>query len=187
MKEKINEAANQLRAGNTILFPTDTIWGIGCDATNPDAVNKIYKIKQRDLGKALVILVESIDDLAIYADKIPEVAWDIVEYAEKPLTVVYEKSKNLANNVCAEDGSIAIRVVKDEFCKKLIHRLGRPIVATSANISGKESPKSYSTISPTIIASVDHIVDHRQEDKIDLPASQIMKLNEDGTIKIIRK
>ena len=186
-KTKIEDACSALKRGETILFPTDTIWGIGCDATNEDAVAKIYKVKQRDLSKALVILVAKLDDIAIYADKIPEVAWDLVEFAEKPLTVVYEKGKNLASNLTAADGSVAIRVVKDPFCQQLIERYGKPLVATSANLSGKENPTSYNQIDPLVIASVDHIVDHRQEEEIKNKPSQIIKLDENGSIKFIRK
>lgn len=186
-KQLVTETAQKLKSGDTILFPTDTIWGIGCDATNADAVAKIYKIKQRELSKALVVLVAEIDDVAIYADKISEVAWDLLEYTEKPLTVVYEQGKNIAPNLKAKDGSIAIRVVQDEFCKQLIHRLGRPVVATSANISGHPSPSSYSDIDPVIIASTDYIVEYRQEETMKSPPSQIIKLDQDGTIKIIRK
>lgn len=184
---EIKKAVDALKAGKVILYPTDTIWGIGCDATNPAAVQRIYDIKGRDERKALIILVERPEQLNDYVVKVPEIAWDIVEYAERPLTVIYPKAKNIADKLLAEDQSIGIRVVKDEFCQKLIRSFGKAIVSTSANLSGKPSPNSYSEIDPELISQVDHVVDFKKEEKSSSKPSMVMKLGINGEVKILRK
>ncbi len=150
MEKEIQQTAEQLKAGKTILYPTDTIWGIGCDATNSSAVKKIYEIKKRADNKSLIILLDDINKLNLYVVKVPDIAWQIVEYAEGPLTVIYPKGKNIAPELMGEDGSIAIRITKDVFCKKLIYKLGRPLVSTSANISGEDFKGSFSDVSEEI-------------------------------------
>ena len=141
-KEDLKQALDTLKAGGVILYPTDTIWGLGCDATNPEAVEKIYAIKGRDKGKSLIVLLENDYQLEGYVQEVPEVAYQLIEVADKPLTIIYSQAKNLAANVVAEDGSIGIRIVKHPFCEELIKRFRKPIVSTSANISGKRRRKT---------------------------------------------
>lgn len=186
MKEEIKRSADVLRKGGIILYPTDTVWGIGCDATNEGAVQKIFKIKQRSEAKSMIVLVAEPHQVSFYADE-PAVAKDLVEFAEKPLTLIYPKAKGLAKSIIAEDGSIGIRVVKDEFCQQLIDFLHKPIVSTSANISGEPSPGNFSEISDLIKTSVDYVVNLRQEEKGKNTPSQIIKIGMDGLIQIIRK
>ena len=176
-----------LKAGKTILYPTDTIWGIGCDATNSAAVKRIYEIKKRDDHKALIILLDDINKLNLYVVKVPDIAWQIVEYSEMPLTVIYPKGKNLAPELMGENGSIAIRVTKDDFCKKIIHKLQKPLVSTSANISGEAFNGNFSDISEEIKKGVDYTVNYRREEKIKATPSRIIQLELDGEIKFIRK
>jgi L-threonylcarbamoyladenylate synthase len=184
---EIKKAVDALKAGKVILYPTDTIWGIGCDATNAAAVQRIYDIKGRDERKALIILVERPEQLSDYVVKVPDIAWDIVEYAERPLTVIYPKAKNIADKLLAEDQSIGIRVVKDEFCQKLIRTFGKAIVSTSANFSGQPSPNSYSEIEPELISLVDHVVEFKKEMNTSAKPSMVMKLGINGEVKILRK
>ena len=158
MHNDIKKAVEVLKGGGIILYPTDTIWGIGCDATNPDAVAKIYKLKEREDSKSMLVLVDNPNMLNIYLNEVPEIAWDLIELTTKPLTIIYPNAKNLAPNLVAADGSIGIRVVKHSFCEKLIYALRKPIVSTSANISGKPFPKNFNTIDPSIINGVDFVV-----------------------------
>jgi L-threonylcarbamoyladenylate synthase len=185
--KEITEAVEILKTGKTILYPTDTIWGLGCDATNSAAVKKIYEIKKRKDSKALIILIDDMNKLNQYVVKVPDIAWEIVEYSEMPLTVIYPKGKNLAPELMAEDGSVAIRVTKDIFCKKLIYKLGKPIVSTSANISEEAFNGDFSNIKEEIKKQVDLIINHRQSEKIKAKASRIIKLGLDGEIQFIRK
>jgi len=187
MEKEILETAQHLKSGKTILYPTDTIWGVGCDATNGGAVKKIYDLKNRVDSKALIILLDDINKLNLYVVKVPDIAWEIVEFSEMPLTVVYPKGKNIAPELLAEDGSIAIRVTKDSFCKKLIHRLEKPLVSTSANISGTPFNGSFTDIDEAIKKNVDYIVNHRQQEKIAVQPSRIIRLDLDGGIQFIRK
>lgn len=187
MKEEVEKTSALIKEGKTIAFPTDTIWGIGCDATNPEAVAKIFDIKERDESKALVVLIADIGQLWDFVNEIPEIAWDIVEFAERPLTVVYSKAKNLAPKVMAEDGSVAIRLVQDEFCKKLIQRCRKPLIATSANISGKPNPGSFKEIDAAILSKVDYVVNWRLNEKLNNPPSRIIRLEKNGEIKFLRK
>lgn len=187
MKDEVRKAQQVLKAGGLILYPTDTVWGIGCDATNEEAVQKVYALKKRADNKALITLVESDGMMSQYVEQVPDMAWEIVPYAEKPLTVIYPNARNLAKNLIAENGSIAIRVTKDEFCKRLIYNFARPIVSTSANISGEPTPGNFSEISQEILNGVDYVVNWRQEEKTKAQPSTIIRLELDGEIEFIRK
>lgn len=187
MHEDILKAVEVLKAGGIILYPTDTIWGIGCDATNEKAVQRIYQIKNREDSKSMLVLMENPALLDRYVDDVPEVAWDLVEISTTPLTVIYSKAKNLAKNLVASDGSIGIRFTKEEFTRKLLQRFRKPIVSTSANISGEKSPAFFNEISNEIKNLVDYIVEYRQDDTVPAKPSSIIKLGEGGRIEIIRK
>ncbi|WP_167617437.1 L-threonylcarbamoyladenylate synthase [Maribellus sediminis] len=187
MHDAIKKALEVLKGGGVILYPTDTIWGIGCDATNVEAVKRIYSIKKREDSKSMLVLMENPALLDRYVDEVPEVAWDLVEIATTPLTVIYPGAKNLAKNLIAEDGSIGIRFTKEEFTSKLLQRLRRPLVSTSANISGEKSPAFFDEISEEIKNAVDYIVEYRQDDRTPATPSSIIKLGPGGQIDIIRK
>lgn len=187
MHNDIKKAVVVLKNGGVILYPTDTIWGIGCDATNPEAVARIYKIKQREDSKSMLVLMENPALLERYVNDVPEIAWDLVEISTTPLTVIYPGAKNLANNLIAEDGSIGIRFTKEEFTTKLLQRFRRPIVSTSANISGQKSPAFFDEISEEIKSQMDYIVEYRQDDVNPAQPSSIIKLWPGGRIDIIRK
>ncbi len=187
MNNEINEALKVLNEGGVIVYPTDTIWGIGCDATNSEAVKKIYDLKQRDDSKALVLLIHEIGQLQTYVTEVPEIAWDIVEFAEDPLTVVYQNARNLAPNLLAADGSVAIRLCQDEFCQKLLQRFKKPLVATSANISGEPSPKNFAEIDDRVLNQGDYVVNWRREDRENIKPSRIISLGVDGDFKLLRK
>ncbi len=186
MKDEIIQAAKVLMAGGTILYPTDTIWGIGCDATNYKAVVKVYGIKGRLTEKSFIILLDQPEKLLNYVEKVPDIAWDLLKSIETPLTVVYPKAKNLAKNVIAPDGSIAIRIVRDDFCRRLISYFGKPIVSTSANISGDPPPLVFSNISKEIISKVDYVVEVNKNRLNELKPSTIIKINEDGEYIVLR-
>lgn len=181
--EKILET---LKSGGTILYPTDTIWGIGCDATNLEAVQKIFDIKRREPSKSMIILVENEKRLQDLVD-VPEMAWEIMDLSEKPVTIIYETVRNLPDELLAEDGSIGIRVVKHDFCKKLISKLDKPLVSTSANLSGSKSPLKFSDISEEIINSVDYVVEDPEDKVSEFSGSSIIKVWNDGRIKVIRE
>ena len=176
-----------MREGGVILYPTDTIWGIGCDATNEDAVRRVYEIKQRQDSKAMLVLVDSSVKVDFYVQDVPEVAWDLIELADKPLTIIYSGAHNLAANLLAEDGSVGIRVTNEEFSKRLCQQFRKAIVSTSANISGQPSPKSFNEISEEVKSAVDYIVGYRQEETSNPKPSSIIKLDKGGVIKIIRE
>ncbi len=186
MIEKIQNTISHLQKGNTILYPTDTVWGLGCDATNYDAIKKVYKLKKRNQTKTMIILVDSITMLKKYIHKIPEVAYNIIKLSTKPTTIIYDNPINIAENLIATDNTLAIRIPKDNFCQQLIKQFKKPIVSTSANLSDEPTPKHFSQINPQILKEVDHIVNLHQ-DKITNKPSSIIKLGNDGTIKIIRK
>ncbi len=186
MKEELDKALEALKSGKTLLYPTDTIWGIGCDAKNAEAIDKIYQIKERDPSKSMIILIAEDHHLERYIKEVPEVAWEIIDAAEKPLTIVYPNAMYLPDNLTAKDGSIAIRIVKDEFCKKLIQRLKSPLVSTSANLAGEPSPGSFEDISPEILKRVDHVV-NLPASKTGNQSSSIIKLEVNGEITVIRK
>lgn len=182
----LTKAINNLKEGGTILFPTDTIWGIGCDATNEAACQKIMELKQRPEEKSFVLLADSFQMIEKYIPEFPDVCYDLVDLAEKPLTLIYPNAQGLAPSVLAADGSVGIRLTKDPICLKLIRAIRKPIVATSANISGEAHPHCFSEISQVIKDGVDAIVMERLEEKCTTP-SQIIKIGLDSSIQIIRK
>ncbi|WP_374329396.1 L-threonylcarbamoyladenylate synthase [Soonwooa sp.] len=182
----IEKTIESLQNGGTILYPTDTIWGIGCDATNPEAIKKVFDIKHRDANKSMIILVENEKRLQDLVD-VPEMAWEIIDLSEKPVTIVYESAKGLPKEALAEDGSIGIRLVKDDFCKKLISKLNKPIVSTSANLSGDKSPLKFSDISQEIIDAVDYAVEENREKISKYSGSSVIKVWKNGQIKVLRE
>lgn len=184
---EINNAIRILREGGVILYPTDTIWGLGCDATNDEAVKKIFAIKSRIDSKSLLILVDSVGMLERYVKEIPEIAYELTDVSDKPLTIIYPGAKNLAASIPAEDGSVGIRICQDEFCNQLIGRFRKPIVSTSANMSGEPSPSFFADITEKIKQSVDYVVDYKREDREKNLPSPVLKIELNGTIKIIRK
>ena len=187
MEDEIKNCLTVLHSGGTILYPTDTIWGIGCDATNAEAVEKIYRLKKRSENKSMIILLDKAEKIQDYVSVMPEIAWDLIDFTETPLTIIYPNARKLAANVIAEDRSVAIRVVKDEFCSRLIYRFGKPLVSTSANISGQSPPSSYNNIAREIIDGVDFAVDPTQGVQGNFKPSQIIKLEVNGEFRIIRK
>lgn len=187
MENDIQKCLEVLRKGGIILYPTDTVWGIGCDAKNEKAVQRIYEIKKRTDSKSMIILIDHEDQLNKYVRDVPAVAWDLIELSENPLTIIYDDGGSLAPNVLAEDKSVAIRVCKDEFCKKLIYKLGKPIVSTSANISGEPTPQTFDEISDVIKKAVDYVVTLRHHEQKKSQPSKIIRLRNNGEIKIIRK
>ncbi len=182
----MEKALEILKNGGTILYPTDTIWGIGCDATNVEAIQKIFEIKHRDKNKSMIILVENEKRLQSLVD-VPEMAWEIIDLSEKPVTIVYENPKGLPKEILAEDGSIGIRLVKDDFCKRLISKLNKPLVSTSANFSGEKSPMKFSDISQELISAVDFAVEENREKVSQYSGSSVIKIWPDNRIKILRE
>lgn len=187
MNQDIKKATEVLRNGGVILYPTDTIWGIGCDATNEEAVKRVYEIKQRDDSKSMLVLLDNPVKLQSFVEEVPDIAWDLIDLADKPLTIIYDNARNLAPNLIAEDGSIGIRITDEEFSMKLCQQFRKPIVSTSANISGTPAPALFREISEEIKEAVDYIVEYRQNDNQKAKPSSIMKLSKTGTIEIIRK
>lgn len=187
LKEEIKKACEVMQQGGVILYPTDTIWGIGCDATNPEAVKRVYEIKKRADSKAMLVLVDSDVKVDFYVRDVPTVAWDLIEYATKPLTIIYDGARNLAPNLLSEDGSIGIRVTREAFSQQLCFRFRKAIVSTSANISGQPSPTHFAAISEEIKAAVDYIVNYRQDEVGQPKPSSIIKLGKGGEVKIIRE
>jgi len=183
----VEKSLKILREGGVILYPTDTIWGLGCDATIADAVKRIYKIKQRDDSKSLIILVTDERDILKYVAAPDPAVFDFIAQQERPTTIIFQNALNLPDELIAEDGSIAIRIVKDQFCRHLIKRLQKPLVSTSANKSGQPSPQTFLHIDEEIKREVDYIVNWRQDDMAPAVASQIIKWNSDGSHTIIRK
>ena len=184
--QEVKNAVTTLKKGGVILCPTDTIWGISCDATNEKAANKVYAIKARPKDKSFIILVNDEEMLLNYVDKIDPVLHDVLQSYKEPLTIVYEKGKNLPKNVLAADGSIAIRVVKNDFCIELIKQLGKPIISTSANISGIKTPHKYADVSETILEKIDYVVHQQLESHTVAKASTMVKLNEHGDLHVLR-
>ena len=185
-EEDLKNSLKALREGKIILYPTDTVWGLGCDATNAEAIKRIFSIKSRIDSKSLVVLVGSEFMLQRYVKDIPPVASQITSISDKPVTIVYPAGKNFAPGVTAEDGSVGIRITDDPFCIRLIERFRKPLVSTSANISGEPSPAHFREISSSIIGSVDYIVWHRRNDRQKRSASPVIKVEINGEIKIIR-
>ena len=186
MNEDIKKACQVMREGGVILYPTDTIWGIGCDATNEAAVRRVYEIKQRADSKAMLVLVDTPVKVDFYVQDVPEIAWDLIDVADKPLTIIYSGARNLAPNLLAEDGSVGIRVTNEEFSRRLCQQFRKAIVSTSANISGQLSPRNFAEISDEIKSAVDYIVNFRQDEKANPKPSSIIKLGARGEIQIIR-
>ena len=187
MIEDIKAALDVLQKGGVILYPTDTIWGIGCDACNEEAVKKVYAIKNRIDSKSMLVLMENAALIERYVTEIPDVAYDLIELTDKPLTIIFDGARSLAKNLIADDGSIGIRITTEKFSSELIRRFKRPIVSTSANISGKPSPSCFGEIEPEIIEAVDYVVKYRQDDLQKSVPSGIIKLGRSGEIKIIRE
>lgn len=185
-KKEIDNAITILNEGGLILYPTDTVWGIGCDATNKDAVEKIFKLKKRSDKKTMICLVSNQFMLEQYVEKVPEPAYDIMDLSERPVTIIYDNPKDIAVNLIAEDNTLAIRVASDQFCQQLIKKFKKPIVSTSANIAGEPTPGNFSEISELILKGVDYVVNLEQK-KTNASPSSIIKLGNDGTVKIIRK
>jgi len=187
MNEDISKAIEVLQKGGLILYPTDTIWGIGCDATNSEAVKKVYQLKQREDSKSMLVLLDTEAKLNSYMDQVPDMAWDLVDFATKPLTIIYPNAKNLAPNLISDDKTIGIRITKEEFSNKLCQRFKKPIVSTSANITGLPSPSCFNDISEDVKNGVDYIVKFRQEETTNPAPSSILKLGLGGEINIIRE
>lgn len=187
VKEQVFKACEVLKAGGLILYPTDTVWGIGCDATNAEAVAKVYALKQSSDKKSMIVLVENVDRVSLYIDKAPNVAWELIEMTDKPLTLILEGAKGVAVNLVPEEGTLGVRVPNHEFCKKLLHRFMRPIVSTSANISGEPTPLKFTEIPQEIRAGVDMIIDPDMEGQMTRKPSSIIALGEGGQVKIIRE
>jgi len=201
MEQEIQNALNVLRSGGTLLYPTDTVWGIGCDATSEKAVEKIFAVKKRTESKSLIVLVSDESMLNRFVKNVPEIAWDLMDAnrgegdfpSGKPITIIYDAARGIAANALAEDGSLGIRMVKrsseggNDFCHKMIHKFGRPIVSTSANISGMPAPKNFSEVSDEILKSVDYVVNWGQQENRNAQPSSIIKLKENGEFLIIRE
>ncbi len=183
---EIEKAITVLKRGGIILYPTDTVWGIGCDATNAQAIDKIFELKMRAESKSMICLVSDFKMLQQYVEEVPEVAYDILKYATKPTTIIYDRPLRVAENIIATDNTLGIRVARDPFCGKLIRKLKRPIVSTSANISGESTPKNFKEISKAILDGVDYVVNLPLQNKGTKPSS-IIKIGSDSTVKIIRK
>ena len=186
LKEEVRKACEILKNGGIILYPTDTIWGIGCDATNEAAVKRVYELKLREDSKAMLVLLDDVGKLASYVE-VPDVAYELLEVNDKPMTIIYPNAKNLAKNLIAQDRTIGIRITSEAFTKALLYRFRKPIVSTSANISGEPSPKCFAEISDAVKSVVDYVVDFRQEETTNPAPSSIIKLDVGGKIQIIRK
>jgi L-threonylcarbamoyladenylate synthase len=186
-KEDVDQALTALHEGGVILYPTDTVWGLGCDATNEKAIEKVYQIKKRDPERGLLILVEAEGRVERYVEDMPDIAWDLMEVTDKPLTLVYHQAKNLPEKLSASDGSIGIRVTQDPFCQELLKRFKKPIVSTSANISRQSPPANFREIDPAITRAVDYVVQHRQDETKKSSPSSIIRVGPGGEVKVIRE
>jgi len=187
MEEEVKKTVEILRKGGVILYPTDTVWGIGCDATNEAAVKRIYEIKRRADEKSMLVLVDNAERIGGYVKDVPSLAYDLAEMSEKPLTIIYSGAKNLAQNLIAPDGSIGIRITSEAFSKAICYRLQKPIVSTSANISGEPTAAIFPDISDEIKNAVDYIVRYRQNDKKKSAPSSIIKFSSENIVEVIRK
>ena len=187
MHEDVLKALDSLKNGGVILYPTDTVWGLGCDATSEAAVQKIFSIKNRSDAKSMLILLENPALLERYIEEVPNIAWDLIEISTTPLTIIYPGARNLAKSLIAEDGSIGIRFTKESFTRELLGRFRKPLVSTSANISGQPTPSFFGEISAEIKSQVDYIVRYRQDDTTPAKPSGIIKLQVNGQIEIIRQ
>lgn len=186
LQEEIKKSVELLRKGKILLYPTDTIWGIGCDATNSKAVQRLFKIKERDKNKSMIVLLDSIDKLDQYIKKVPPITYDLIKNSSAPLTIVYSGAKNLAKNLIAADGTIAIRIIQGEFCSPVIEQLGKPLVSTSANISGEPSANSFYQINSEIFNKVDHVVEVFRNRVRAVKPSTIIKIEDDGRFTVLR-
>ena len=196
-KDDLQQAVRVLRAGGVIVYPTDTVWGIGCDATNEDAVRKVYALKHREDSKSMLVLLDGAGKLQGYVEHIPDAAWDLLECTAhdrdsqglqpRPMTIIYPGAKNIAPNLIAEDGSIGIRITQEPFSKALCAQLHRPIVSTSANISGEPTAKNFRQISQAVLDAADYVCRYRRNDETEKRPSSIIKLGIDNQIQIIRK
>ncbi len=186
MQTEINNCLNALKKGGLILYPTDTVWGIGCDATNYEAVEKIFQLKNRIDNKSMICLVNDFKMLNQYIEDIPEVTYDIIKYAVKPTTIIYDRPLHVAENLIAEDNSLAIRVIRDGFSGQLIRKFKKPIVSTSANLSGKAAPNNFQEINKAILEGVDYVV-NLDRNKKSVKPSAIIKITTGGSVQIIRK
>jgi L-threonylcarbamoyladenylate synthase len=184
-KQEIEDCNRIIREGGTLLYPTDTVWGLGCDATNKEAVAKIGGVKKRH-EKSYVILMESDGMLQRYVRYVPEVAWDLIDASEDPITIVYPEGYNLADGVCAKDGSVAVRITRDPFCQALIRKIRKPLLSTSANVSGESTPRNFEDISQPILDGVDYVVQHRRNEPTQSKPSSIIRLGLTGQVEIIR-
>ncbi len=187
LRDEVKKAFDIVQQGGIILYPTDTIWGIGCDASNTEAIQKIYTLKQREQQKSMIILLDTENKLESYIREVPALAYDLIEFTENPLTLVMPGAKNISPALIAEDGSVGVRVSNHPFCQQLIQRLRKPLVSTSANISGQPSPQNFMQISPEIIDGVDYVVDLDQHDLSAKKPSTIMRLHPSGLFEFIRK
>lgn len=185
-KDDLEQAAATVLAGGLVLYPTDTVWGIGCDATRSDAVRRVFELKRRADSKALITLLGNEAVLQRYVDEVPEVAWQLIEYTTRPLTIVYDHGRNLAPELLAPDGSVGIRITREAFSAALCQRIRRPLVSTSANISGEPTPACFSDITQEVIDGVDYVVNYRRHDCTKAKPSSVMRLSADGLFKIIR-
>ncbi len=187
LREEIAKALKVVQDGGIILYPTDTIWGIGCDATNTEAIKKIFALKQRDEAKSMIILLDTHNKLESYIREVPAIAYELIEFAENPLTLVMPGAKNISPALISADGSIGVRVAKHDFCQQLIQRLRKPLVSTSANISGMPSPQNFGQIDQEIIDGVDYVVDLEQHSMERKNPSTIMRLQPDGRFEFLRR
>lgn len=187
LRDEVAKAFSIIKDGGIILYPTDTIWGIGCDATNTDAVKKIFQLKQRNEAKSMIILLDSDAKLPSYVKEVPDIAYDLIQYAENPLTLVMSGARNISPALIAADGSVGIRITSNQFCQQLIQRMRKPLVSTSANISGNASPQYFSQIDEAVINGVDYVVDLEQHSKEIKNPSTIMRLEHDGRFVFLRR
>ncbi len=185
-EEDIKKAVEVLRNGGIILYPTDTVWGIGCDATNADAVSKIYRLKQREDAKSMLVLVDSDGMLQRTVSDVPDIAWELIDAAVNPLTIIYDHPNGVASNLTAPDGSLGVRISSERYSSELCRRLRRPIVSTSANISGEKTPKTFREIADAVKEGVDYVAEYRRDDTTPHAPSNIIKLSEGGLFKVIR-
>lgn len=186
MEQEIERCAQLLQEGKIILYPTDTVWGIGCDATNEEAILKVYRIKQRNEKKSMIILLDSAERLPYYVEEIPLIAWDLIPHISRPTTFIYPTAKNLPSKLIHDDGTIAIRITNNEFCRRLIRKLGKPIISTSANIAGEPTPQTFDNITPEIKQKMDHVVPHEFASSIDYKPSRLIKFLDDYNFTILR-
>lgn len=187
MQEEIKKAIETLRSGGVILYPTDTVWGLGCDATNENAVQRIFEIKKRNDKKAMLVLIDNAAKIQGYMEEVPDMAWDLIDFSEKPLTIIYPDAKNLASNLIGEDKTIGIRVTKEAFSKRLCEQFRKPIVSTSANVSGAPTPANFKQITDEIKTAVDYVVNFRQEETSEPKPSSIVKLGKGNLFQMIRE